>query len=59
MVESCALSWLNAFASRSAAATTPSFAAALVGEFARLDQALQKFESWLAMPVEEGSLNAL
>ena len=59
MVDSCALSWLKAVASRSPAATTPSLAASLVGEFARLDHALQKFESWLAMPVEDGSLNAL
>ena len=57
--ESCAESALSEPARRWPAATTPSFTASLLGASARLFQALQKFESWLAIPVLEGSLKAL
>ena len=59
IVESWALSWLSAPARRWPAATTPSFAASLVGESARLFQEVQNADSWLATPVLEGSLRAL
>ncbi len=58
IVESCALSCLKSLASWAPAATTPSFAASLVGELARLFHAVQKADIGVASPELEGSLNA-